>query len=68
MLYVPEGCAHGYQTLQDHSVVFYHVFEFYHPDSSGGVRWDDPAFNIQWPPADQRTISEKDLAFPDFSA
>ncbi len=67
MLYVPEGLAHGFQTLEDHTEVFYQMSEFYVPASAGGVRWDDPAFGIQWPAAD-RIISERDRSYPDFVA
>ncbi|GBO82747.1 dTDP-4-dehydrorhamnose 3,5-epimerase [Marinobacter salsuginis] len=49
MLYVPEGCATGYQTLVDDTEIYYHTSEFYHPESATGVRHDDPAFGIEWP-------------------
>lgn len=49
MLYVPEGCATGYQTLDDDTEIYYHTSEFYHPESATGVRYDDPAFGIEWP-------------------
>src|ERR1700733_915863 len=49
MLYIPEGCAHGFLTLEDETEVFYQMSEFYHPESSRGVRWDDPAFQVAWP-------------------
>ncbi len=62
MLYVPEGFAHGYQTLADETETFYQVSEFYAPDAERGVRWDDPAFGIEWPDADRRIISDKDRA------
>ncbi len=48
MLYVPEGFAHGFQTLEDNTVVFYQMSEFYRPEYARGVRWDDPAFGIEW--------------------
>lgn len=64
-LYVPEGFAHGFQTLEDDTEVFYQISEYYRPDFSRGVRWDDPAFAIEWPPA-ERIISEKDKGYPDF--
>jgi dTDP-4-dehydrorhamnose 3,5-epimerase len=67
-LYVPEGFAHGFQTLEAHSEVHYLVSEFYSPTAEGGVRWDDPAFAIEWPPADERVISEKDRSWPDFGS
>lgn len=49
MLYVPRGCAHGFQTLADDTEVFYQMSEFYAPESGRGVRWNDPAFGISWP-------------------
>jgi dTDP-4-dehydrorhamnose 3,5-epimerase len=58
-LYIPFGFAHGFQTLIDNSEVFYQMSEFFHPECSRGVRWDDPAFGIMWPIFDV-TISEKD--------
>ena len=67
MLYIPEGFAHGFQTLEDNTVVFYQMSKFYHPECAVGVRWDDPAFNIEWPD-DERIISFKDLQYPDFSS
>ena len=67
MLFVPVGFAHGYQTLQDDTEVFYQVSEFYQPGSEAGIRWDDPAFAIEWPIA-ATLISDKDGAHPDFSA
>jgi dTDP-4-dehydrorhamnose 3,5-epimerase len=65
MLYVPEGCAHGFQSLQDESTVFYQISEAYHPDSARGFRWNDPAFAIQWPISDP-IMSERDRSFPDY--
>ena len=65
MLYVPEGCGHGYLTLQDGTEVFYQISEFYRPELARGVRWDDPAFQIQWPITVER-ISERDRTFPNF--
>lgn len=49
MLYVPEGFAHGYQTLEDATEIFYQVSETYHPESARGLRWDDPRLGINWP-------------------
>lgn len=65
-LHIPQGFAHGYQTLADDSEIFYQVSEPYNPASEGGVRWDDPAFGIQWPNATVPIISEKDRAWPDY--
>jgi dTDP-4-dehydrorhamnose 3,5-epimerase len=64
MLYVPEGFAHGFLTLEDNTEVFYQMSEFYSADHSRGYRWDDPAFAIQWP-ADLRVISDRDRTYPD---
>jgi dTDP-4-dehydrorhamnose 3,5-epimerase len=64
-LYIPEGCAHGFLTLEDATEVFYQISEFYHPELSRGVRWDDPAFQITWPDKVQ-VISERDRTYPDF--
>lgn len=66
MLYVPEGCAHGFQTLEDSTEVFYQMSEVYAPDYARGVRWNDPAFGIEWP-HDERTIISRDRNYPDFA-
>ncbi|HLO47422.1 MAG TPA: dTDP-4-dehydrorhamnose 3,5-epimerase [Kamptonema sp.] len=66
MLYIPEGMAHGFQTLVDNSEVFYQMSEFYHSNSATGLRWDDPIFGIVWPDSSQCVISEKDRNLPDF--
>ena len=66
MLYVPEGFAHGYQTLENNSEVFYLVSQFYTPDAERGVRWDDPVFDIEWPKTSDLVISEKDKNWPDY--
>jgi len=66
MLYVPTGFAHGFQTLEDDTVVFYQMSEFYHPECAMGVRWNDPAFGIEWPEVEQRVISEKDCSYSSF--
>jgi len=63
MLYIPEGFAHGFQTLVDNSEVFYQMSEFYHPESARGYRWDDSAFRITWP-LPVSVISEKDRGYP----
>ena len=67
MLYVPEGFAHGFQTLLNETEVFYEMFESFHPECARGLRWDDPAFAIQWPPAERRIVSQKDQDYPLFS-
>jgi dTDP-4-dehydrorhamnose 3,5-epimerase len=66
MLYIPKGFAHGFQTLEDHSEVYYQMSEFYVPELARGVRWNDPAFGIQWPVQDL-TISKRDQEYPDFT-
>jgi dTDP-4-dehydrorhamnose 3,5-epimerase len=63
-LYVPEGCAHGFLTLEDDTEVAYQMSEFYAPESSRGVRWDDPAFGIDWP-GEVHEIAERDRTYPD---
>lgn len=63
MLYVPERCAHGYQTLDEATEMYYMASEFYVSESARGVRFDDPAFNIQWPLA-ATAVSEQDLQWP----
>ncbi len=66
MLYVPEGFAQGYQTLEDDSEVLYHMSHPYVPEAARGVRWDDPAFAVGWPPAADRLISDRDRGWPDY--
>jgi dTDP-4-dehydrorhamnose 3,5-epimerase len=63
MLYVPEGCGHGFLTLEANTEVFYQMSEFYDPELARGVRWNDPAFNIAWPAAVE-VISERDRTYP----
>lgn len=67
MLYVPRGFAHGFQTLEDNTEVFYQMSQFYSAEHSRGVRWNDPAFDIKWPP-DKRIINERDQKYSDFRA
>lgn len=67
MIYVPKGCAHGYQTLVDGCEVFYQISEMHDPKLARGVRWDDPSFAITWPDETYRLMSEKDRTYPDFS-
>jgi dTDP-4-dehydrorhamnose 3,5-epimerase len=68
LLLVPEGFAQGYQTLVDECEVVYQMTHEYVPEAASGVRWDDPAFGIEWPPAGERIISDRDLAWPDYVA
>jgi dTDP-4-dehydrorhamnose 3,5-epimerase len=65
--YMPAGLAHGFQTLTDDAEVRYQMGAPYVPGAGRGVRWDDPAFAIEWPACDgERVISERDRSFPDF--
>jgi dTDP-4-dehydrorhamnose 3,5-epimerase len=65
MLYVPEGCAHGFQTLADDTEVYYQMSERFAPDAAAGVRWNDDAFGIAWP-LEVTVIAERDRSYPDF--
>ncbi|CAD5956026.1 dTDP-4-dehydrorhamnose 3,5-epimerase [Planktothrix agardhii] len=67
MLYIPEGMAHGFQTLVDNTEVFYQMSDFYHSESATGVRWDDPIFRIIWLETSSMIISEKDKSYPNFT-
>jgi len=65
MLYVPQGYAHGFQTLMDDSEVFYMMSETYHPEAAAGIRWNDPAFGISWPLAEP-IVSARDAGYATF--
>jgi dTDP-4-dehydrorhamnose 3,5-epimerase len=65
MLYLPEMCAHGYQTLEDSTEMFYMASAFYAPISARGVHFADPAFSIQWP-LPPSCVSEQDRGWPEF--
>jgi dTDP-4-dehydrorhamnose 3,5-epimerase len=64
-LYVPEGCAHGFLTLTDDVEVAYQISEPHAPDAARGVRYDDPAFAIEWP-GEVALVNERDRTYPDF--
>lgn len=68
-LFMPEGVAHGFQTLEDDTEVDYQMNAPYVPDAGRGVRWDDCAFAIDWPdlPAGERIVSQRDSSFPDYA-
>lgn len=66
VLYIPEGFAHGYQTLTGETEIFYQMSAAYEPEAAAGVRWNDPAFEIQWPETKSRIISEKDQSWVGF--
>lgn len=63
MIYIPEGFAHGFQTLTDDTDVFYQMSAYYHPESARGIRWDDPTIAIDWP-LPISVISERDRMLP----
>ncbi|MEZ6040488.1 MAG: dTDP-4-dehydrorhamnose 3,5-epimerase [Planctomycetaceae bacterium] len=65
-VYIPKGCAHGFQTLEDSTELLYQMTEYFSPDAASGVRWNDPLINVQWP-IDVSVIAERDLQFPDFT-
>ena len=67
MLYIPFGCAHGYQTLVDGVETYYHVSAPYSPEHASGVRWNDPRFGLRWP-LEPTVISARDRDWPDFDA
>ena len=66
MFLIPGGFAHGYQTLQDNSEVSYEISSPYAPSSCRGVRWNDPAFGIEWPEVERRIMIARDREYPDF--
>ena len=65
MLYVPEGFAHGFQTLEDDTEIFYQMSQSYHASYGRGVRYNDPQFDISWP-ITELTIADRDRSYPDF--
>ena len=66
-LYIPAGFAHGFLTLADDTDVFYQMTEFYHAELSCGVRWNDPAFAINWPIAEP-FLSDRDATYPSYTS
>jgi len=68
MMYLPGDLAHGFQTLEDNSEVFYQVSESYRAEANRGWRWNDPAFGIEWPLANECIINTRDATYPDFKA
>lgn len=65
-LYIPPGCAHGYQTLRADSWIAYQLSGPYAPEHARGVRWDDPAFAIEWPACAARVLAERDAGYADY--
>jgi dTDP-4-dehydrorhamnose 3,5-epimerase len=66
-MFIPRGCAHGFQTLEDHTELLYLISEFYDADAQRGIRWDDPVLGIEWPEVPPRVISERDRHSPYFA-
>ena len=66
MIFIPKGCAHGFQTLTKNAIVLYQASEYYLPDYEIGIRWNDPYFNIKWP-IKKVIVSKKDLSWSNFS-
>ena len=66
-LFMPEGIAHGFQTLADDSTLFYQMSNVYEAEAATGVRWNDPAFQIDWPLADS-IVNDRDQSFPDYAS
>ena len=64
--FIPGSFAHGYLTLEDATEVSYHVTSVYRPESSRGVRWNDPAFGVEWPLVENLVMNERDRTYPDF--
>jgi len=64
-IYIPEGVAHGFQTLEADTELFYQMSEIYVPELARGARWDDPAFGIKWPVSNP-VLSGRDRAYEDF--
>lgn len=66
-LFIPEGFAHGFMTLEDNSDIYYHMSQPYEPEVGRGFRWDDPAFGIAWP-RQPAVVSERDRTYADFDS
>ncbi|RDJ32167.1 MAG: dTDP-4-dehydrorhamnose 3,5-epimerase [Crenarchaeota archaeon] len=64
-IYIPKGFAHGFQTLQNDTVVLYNISEYYNPEYAKGIRWNDPIINVKWP-LNPSVISEKDKMYKNF--
>lgn len=66
MIYIPEGFAHGFQTLEDESEVFYQMSVTFAPNNARGIRWNDDSIGIRWPIEKPTVISLKDQSYPDY--
>ena len=67
-IYIPKGVAHGFQTLTDNAEVFYQMTMAFHPESTQGIRWDDPVIDVAWPDVPGAILSDKDRALPHWNA
>lgn len=67
-LYIPKGCAHGFQTLEDSTEIFYSISIPYQPGNSSGVRWDDPLIHIDWPLPNEAILHPRDAEYPDLNS
>jgi dTDP-4-dehydrorhamnose 3,5-epimerase len=67
MVYVPQGFAHGFQTLTDDAEVFYQMSQEYHAEAARGLRWNDPTLAIAWPECGERILSAADRCLPEWS-
>jgi dTDP-4-dehydrorhamnose 3,5-epimerase len=65
-LFIPPMMLHGFQTLADHTEVFYQMTDFFAPELAFGARWNDPVFGIQWPVSEPITMVARDAEYPDF--
>lgn len=65
-VFIPSGVAHGFQTLADDTEVLYQMSDAHAPALAGGLRWNDPAFDISWPLTGEIVIAERDATWPDF--
>jgi dTDP-4-dehydrorhamnose 3,5-epimerase len=65
-LHIPAGCANAWITLKDNTILHYYMSDFYKPDFSFGIRWNDPFFKINWP-IEPVIISNKDQSYEDFN-
>lgn len=65
LFFIPKGCAHGFQTLEEGTEIFYQMSDLYVPEAARGVRWNDPLFGIRWPDEEHRVMSVRDRDYPD---
>jgi dTDP-4-dehydrorhamnose 3,5-epimerase len=63
ILYIPRNCAHGFQTLENNTVIYYQIGEYYMPQYYDGIRWNDPKIGIKWPECAKRIMNERDMNY-----